>query len=46
MVDLEGRVLHVDPPEGLLELAVEKVEKVFIRGYLPSPLKQGKADRR
>jgi len=37
LVDMEGKMVHIDPPEGLLELAVEKVDKVVVRGLLPPP---------
>lgn len=36
LVDLKSRIVHLDPPPGLLDLATEKEEKIVIRGYLPA----------
>ena len=35
LVDMAAGLVHIDPPDGLLELAVERVDKFVIRGYLP-----------
>jgi hypothetical protein len=35
VVDMEGRRVYVDPPPGLLELAVEKEVKIVVKGSLP-----------
>lgn len=36
VVQLAERYLLLEPPEGLLDLAVAKTEKVVIRGFLPA----------
>lgn len=35
-VDVERQIATINPPEGLLDLTYENVEKVLIRGYLPA----------
>ena len=35
-VDIEGRMIHIDPPGGLLDLTYVREEKARIKGFLPA----------